>query len=147
MSHAGCGLWLRVESLEGFNECFQPVVIYASFGVLWKLFSFRTCGLYSQQWRCASVEEGIDLAKAAGMAMLIGLVAFYVVLRPSGVIPPDFPRSIPLTDGILTVFCAGGMRFALRLAHSLQASPQNCCRQDRKSQREERTEGAPPCIY
>ena len=117
-------LLLRVESLEGFKEYVQPVVIYGSLGVLWKLFSFRSCGLYSQQWRYASVEEGIDLAKAAGMAMFIGLVAFYTVLRPFGVIPPDFPRSIPLIDGVLTLFCAGSSRFAVRLAHSLQASSQ-----------------------
>ena len=116
-------LWLRVESLEGLKEYLQPVIIYASFGVLWKLFSFRICGVYTQQWRYASEEEGIDLAKAAGVAMLIGVAAFYLVLRPSGAIPPDFPRSIPLIDGVLTLFCAGGIRFAVRLAHTLQASP------------------------
>ncbi|HUI66209.1 MAG TPA: nucleoside-diphosphate sugar epimerase/dehydratase [Bacteroidota bacterium] len=117
-------LWLRVESVYAFLEYFRPVMVFASVGVVWKLFSFRAFGLYSQQWRYASVEEGIDLAKAAGTAMLIGLAAFYLVLRPSRLIPPDFPRSIPLIDGVLTLFCAGGMRFAVRLAHTLQASPQ-----------------------
>ncbi len=76
---------------------------------------FIPLGLYSRYWRYASVDEANQIVFAVAVStVLIGLV-FLGILKPFALVHKDFPRSLPLLDGILVLMAVGGSRFSVRL--------------------------------
>jgi FlaA1/EpsC-like NDP-sugar epimerase len=85
-----------------------------------KLTVFYQAGLYSRYWRYASIDELVQLVAVAALAVCLQIALFYAVLRPLAPAVSDFPRSIPLLDGLLTLFFAGGLRYSVRVAERLR---------------------------
>lgn len=104
--------------LDGFGEAGRfivPLAIYTAASYVWKLATFYPMGLYNRYWRYASVDELASVVTATTIAMALGILIFFGVLRPSDLLPSNFPRSIPIIDGMLTMLLVGGFRFVLRL--------------------------------
>ncbi|MBI4790444.1 MAG: hypothetical protein HY782_25720 [Chloroflexi bacterium] len=49
-------------------------------------------------WRYASVDELGQIALAVTTATVLVTLAFFGILKPFGLLHPDFPRSIPFTE-------------------------------------------------
>ncbi|MER3523865.1 MAG: hypothetical protein C4326_07290 [Ignavibacteria bacterium] len=104
--------------LDGFGEAgtfIPPLAIYTVVSYVWELGTFYTMGLYNRYWVYASVDELATVVIANVVAMALGLLFFFGVLRPFDILPSNCPRSIPIIDGMLTMLLVGGFRFALRL--------------------------------
>ena len=81
-----------------------PVVI------LIKLAVFRSFGLLRGWWRYAGMSDLVDIAKASLTSGMLIYLFMWIGLWPR----LGFPRSVVLIDMVLTVFCIGGARFAVR---------------------------------
>lgn len=110
-------LALRIESLEEMWRYTVPLAFYTLLSVLWKLAVFFPFGLYNRYWRYASVDELATVVIANLFSWVTGIVLFFAVMKPFGIVTPEFPRSIPILDGLLTMLSVGGLRFLLRLGY------------------------------
>lgn len=81
-----------------------------------KLTVFFPAGLYHRYWRYASVDELAKITLACIVAVLVQTLIFLFALRPSGIVTSEFPRSIPLIDGMLALIFVGGGRYVVRIA-------------------------------
>lgn len=79
-----------------------------------KLTIFYLLGLYYRMWRYTSMS---DLYRIIG-ASIVGTMAVTVIIF--AIYRADFPRSVVLLDGLLTVFFIGGARIASRSLSSLR---------------------------
>lgn len=110
-------LALRVESLEAMWEYTLPLALYTLLSLLWKLTLFFPFGLYNRYWRYASVDELSIVLIANLFSWLTGVGLFFGLMQPTGIVTPEFPRSVPILDGLLTTLFTGGLRFLLRLGY------------------------------
>lgn len=107
-------LSLRLESFSGLSAYlpaigqFLAVAIPIKFGALWSR------GLYQRYWRYASVDELLDIVLAVGIAGVLTVLIYYLVVMPLTVSTPDLPRSTPIVDVFMTMLQVGGTRFAIR---------------------------------
>ena len=111
-------LFLRVDEFDKLRPYFLALAIYTVTAMTIRLLVFFGAGLYSRCWRYATVDELFHIGVAGGVstAILCGLftlISFFTSSLPY----LSVPRSLPLIDGLLTVFVIGGMRFSVRLAH------------------------------
>ncbi|MGH2974177.1 MAG: polysaccharide biosynthesis protein [Solirubrobacterales bacterium] len=81
------------------------------FVVLGKLIVFYAFGLYQKWWRYVSGRDFLLIVRAVTVASAILVVAF-TVLRPFA---HNLPRSVAVTDFILTLMLITGARLAVRL--------------------------------
>jgi FlaA1/EpsC-like NDP-sugar epimerase len=112
-------LFLRLESVEEVSLFAWPLAFYTGAAILWKLAVFHPTGLYNRYWRYASVDALATVCLATLASLLAGNVVFFGVMRPLGIIPDGFPRSVPVLDGIITMVVVGGARFMIRLGAQL----------------------------
>jgi FlaA1/EpsC-like NDP-sugar epimerase len=78
--------------------------------VIIKLVVFRAYGLLRGWWRYVGMSDLVDIAKASLTSGVLLYVAFWLGLWPR----LGYPRSVILIDTLLTIFCIGGARFAVR---------------------------------
>ena len=112
-------LALRVENPGEFALYLRAALVLSCLRLVWYLLVFYFAGLYSRYWRYASVDEIIALVSASILAWGVGLIVFFAILEPFGILPPGFPRSVPLIDGALTMLGVGVLRLSLRIAFGL----------------------------
>jgi FlaA1/EpsC-like NDP-sugar epimerase len=79
--------------------------------VLGKLVVFAAFGLYQKWWRYVSGRDFIHIFRAVAVASAI-LVVFFAVARPFS---HTLPRSVEVTDFVLTMMLIAGARLAVRL--------------------------------
>ncbi|HUI08964.1 MAG TPA: nucleoside-diphosphate sugar epimerase/dehydratase [Bacteroidota bacterium] len=108
-------LALRVENTGEFRLYLNTALSLAALRLTWYLLIFQLSGLYARYWRYASVDEVVALASAAIKGWVAGIIAFFVILEPFGLVSPGFPRSIPVIDGAFTLLGVGMSRLALRM--------------------------------
>jgi FlaA1/EpsC-like NDP-sugar epimerase len=89
------------------------IALYTVIALMWKIPIFYAYGLYRHEWRYASIEEWIILAKGILATWGAGIILFFFVLRPTGILSPDFPRSIAVIDGLLAAIFVSGLRFSV----------------------------------
>ena len=114
-------VWLRTDGLDNVSG-FDYVMVYVNSLALYALVAcivrwliFIPLGLYSRYWRYASVDEANQIVFAVAVStVLIGLI-FLGILKPFALVHKDFPRSLPLLDGLLVLMAVGGSRFSVRL--------------------------------
>ncbi len=109
-------LALRVENPGEFVLYLHATLVLSCLRLIWYLLIFHFAGLYNRYWRYASVDEIMALASASILAWVVGVIVFFALLEPLGVLPPGFPRSIPVIDGAFTLLGVGMSRLALRMA-------------------------------
>ncbi len=107
-------LVLRLDGFAAASQFLVPLVVYTLLSFIWKLAVFYPLGLYNRYWLYASVDELGTVVVSNVVSMAIGIVLFFSVFRPLEVLPMNFPRSIPIIDGLLTTLIVGGFRFGLR---------------------------------
>jgi len=105
---------LRLETLD-FRPYALAIWIYVAAAPLIKVPILAAMGIYRRFWRYASADDAILLALAAFVASAAEGALFLGLLVPLGLLP-GIPRSIPLIDAVLTLWCIGGTRFGLRIA-------------------------------
>jgi FlaA1/EpsC-like NDP-sugar epimerase len=125
LSIPAVALILRLEQLVPAERFRPSLVLVTLVFVAVKLLVFYLTGLYSRFWRYASIDELAQVAMASLLAVWLQIFLFFAVLRPLGLVVADFPRSIPLLDGLLTVLGVGGLRYSIRLAERLRQRSQN----------------------
>jgi FlaA1/EpsC-like NDP-sugar epimerase len=75
-----------------------------------KLIVFSKYGLLRGWWRYAGMSDLIDITQASLVSAMLAYGALWAGLWPR----PGYPRSVILIDLMLTIFCIGGARFAVR---------------------------------
>ncbi len=109
-------LELRTDGQAIWAEYGSSVVAVVAVFVAVKLAVFFPAGLYHRYWKYAGVDELAKITLACVVATVIQTLAFMFALRPSGLVTSEFPRSIPLIDGMLALIFVGGGRYIVRVA-------------------------------
>jgi len=99
----------------GLQPYVSTLLLFAALAAVVKPAIFHLFGLYRRYWRYASANElvSIALATLTGTAV-VTLLAYLLPSLLVDIRPP--PRSIPILDWLVSLFLAGGTRFAVRLA-------------------------------
>ncbi len=93
---------------QRYQELFAQSV---GFVVVGKLIVFYVSGLYQKWWRYVSGRDFMLILRAVAISSAILVVAF-VVLKPFSTL---LPRSVVVTDFVLTLILIAGARLAVRL--------------------------------
>lgn len=91
-----------------YQELFAETV---GFVVAGKLIVFAAFGLYQKWWRYVSGRDFLLIARAVAVASAL-LVVVFTVAKPFS---PSLPRSVEVTDFVLTLILIAGARLAVRL--------------------------------
>jgi FlaA1/EpsC-like NDP-sugar epimerase len=122
-------LALRVDNSTDIAHYMASLLLVMLLFPAIKLPVFYTAGMYRRLWRYAGIDDLIYIA----LLSLVGLglqTLVFLLLRSVGWLAPDFPRSLPVLDGMLALLAVGGIRLSVpfsRRALKRQAgrSPQN----------------------
>ncbi len=93
---------------QRYQELFAQTV---GFVVVGKLAIFAAFGLYQKWWRYVSGRDFMLILRAVAVASAI-LVIVFAVVKPFS---PTLPRSVEVTDFVLTLILIAGARLAVRL--------------------------------
>ncbi|MBK5220575.1 MAG: polysaccharide biosynthesis protein [Thermoleophilia bacterium] len=93
---------------QRYQELFAQTV---GFVVAGKLVVFAAFGLYQKWWRYVSGRDFMLILRAVALASAI-LVIVFAVVQPFS---PTLPRSVEVTDFVLTLILIAGARLAVRL--------------------------------
>jgi FlaA1/EpsC-like NDP-sugar epimerase len=93
---------------QRYQELFAETV---GFVVAGKLVVFAAFGLYQKWWRYVSGRDFILIARAVAVASAL-LVVIFTVAKPFS---PSLPRSVEVSDFVLTLILIAGARLAVRL--------------------------------
>jgi FlaA1/EpsC-like NDP-sugar epimerase len=101
-----------LETEAGVPEKYRQM-LWASIGfvVVGKLIIFAAFGLYEKWWRYFRLPDFAGLVRASAVSTLILLIVLYL-LRP---FDEAIPRSVLVTDFLLTTFMVGGARLLVRM--------------------------------
>lgn len=108
-------LTLRV-NLPWEQSYFQALLIFTLLALLVKLPLFFAFRLYSRYWRYASMDELTAIVLAVGISSALVSALTYLGQGLNWFGGASLPRSLPIIDGLLTLFFVGGMRFSVRAA-------------------------------
>ncbi|GAB4582127.1 MAG: nucleoside-diphosphate sugar epimerase/dehydratase [Anaerolineales bacterium] len=115
---------LRLEFGFLFRQYLPQAVGMALIAVVVKPIIYYRFGLYRRLWAYASTRELKLIFFASTMASIavgVGIILMVSIQDALGLFA-GFPRSIPAIDWLLSLFCVGGLRFALRLLAESQTS-------------------------
>lgn len=129
-------LALRTDGIDNIAPYRNSLVVVTLVFTAIKLGVFYFGKLYQRFWRYASVDELAHITLLCALATVLQTLLFFLVLRPTGLVSPSFPRSIPLLDGMVTVLLIGGLRYSIRLAES--ARQQKHARERKHAHKDER---------
>src|SRR5579862_4419460 len=82
---------------------------------------FLSLGMYRRYWRYASVQE-LFVVVLAVTASSLGMFLFVLLATMLGFSSGGFSRVVILTDWLLTLATAGGLRLAIRVVHESNMS-------------------------
>lgn len=118
-------LGLRMDGNVPFDRYTGSLIVATVAFLLVKLAVFYRGGLYSRFWRYAGLDELTRIAFLGVVALLVQTALFLYVLQPLGWIGRDFPRSMPIVEGLLALMVAGAVRYSVPLTARLgqQRSP------------------------
>jgi FlaA1/EpsC-like NDP-sugar epimerase len=108
-------LALRLEDAQEVLGMGEGLVRYTLVMLVLKLAVFYRLGLYNEYWALASLHELMTLVQSTAVAAVVEVIAFYALLRPFGILPVEFPRSIPIVNALLTLVAISGLRLGIRL--------------------------------
>jgi FlaA1/EpsC-like NDP-sugar epimerase len=110
-------LFLRMDAIDGLATLAAPLMVYTLVTVVIKIGTFHSLNFYDRYWKYASVDEIVALAFGTLTSWAATIVVFFGVLRTFHLLPREFPSSIPIIDGILTMICVGGVRLGVKLVY------------------------------
>ncbi len=106
---------VRMNTMSDAVTFVLPLIIYTLSSLVIKLSVFNIFHFYNRLWRYATLDELVTLGFATLASGIFCTLLFFVVLKPTGLIPEEFPRLFPFIDGILTMLVVGGVRFSVRV--------------------------------
>ncbi len=109
-------LALRTDGFSSSSFFYSSLPLVTTLFLLVKLGVFYKGGMYSRFWRYASIDELFHIAFLGVLVTGLQTALFFLVLRPANL---PIPGSIPLIDGMLSLFAVGLVRFSVRLAERL----------------------------
>jgi FlaA1/EpsC-like NDP-sugar epimerase len=113
-------LMLRMDGNVPYDRYTRSLVVTTVAFLLVKLVVFYRGGLYSRFWRYAGLDELAHLAFLGVVALLIQTGLFLLLIQPNGWIGRDFPRSLPIVEGLLAILVTGGLRYSVPLTARLR---------------------------
>ncbi|MBK9711667.1 MAG: polysaccharide biosynthesis protein [Kouleothrix sp.] len=112
-------LVLRTDRLAPDLDVRASLLVATVAFLIVKLMIYYLLGMYRLFWRYASIDELAQMTLVGIVALVTQMLVFFALLRPLGWVSLDFPRSLPLLDGLLTFLAVGGVRYSVRLAERL----------------------------
>lgn len=113
----GLAVSLRLDGWNWWPRFVPALLLYTAVALVLKMGIFYSVGLYRRYWRYASVDDLMSILVAAGLSTLF-LTALFIAqhdtLAQHGL---AMYRTVPLIDGLLTLFVAGGARLGIRGIH------------------------------
>jgi FlaA1/EpsC-like NDP-sugar epimerase len=108
-----CAFKLRfLDDAHGIPERYSTLLLQSiGFVVVGKVAIFFAFGLYRKWWRYVTARDYPGILRAVAVASLV-LVVFFTVAKPFA---DNLPRSVVVTDFILTLLLLIGARLAVRL--------------------------------
>ncbi|MEO8286222.1 MAG: nucleoside-diphosphate sugar epimerase/dehydratase [Chloroflexota bacterium] len=106
-------LILRMDGTLPLDRYGRSLVVVTIVFLLVKMAVFFRGGLYSRFWRYAGLDELARIALVGVIALVIQTALFLLVLQPIGWVGRDFPRSVPVVEGILALLVAGAIRYSV----------------------------------
>jgi FlaA1/EpsC-like NDP-sugar epimerase/lipopolysaccharide/colanic/teichoic acid biosynthesis glycosyltransferase len=116
-------LTLRTDGEGIFDQHAPSLAVVTGFFMLINLAVFLWGGLYNKYWRYAGVEELAIIGGLGVIAVALHAGVFFWVLRPTGWVASDFPRSLPLIYDLIVLVLVGAVRYSVRLADGLRLGP------------------------
>ncbi len=110
--------WLRTEDVFLAGRFLAALVLYTLIAIVVRLAVLFWWRLYSRYWRYASVKDLSDIVVAYGLATTLVTLMVLVLYRVGPL--DDFPRALPLVDGMLSMVLFGGLRLGVPLSASLR---------------------------
>ena len=104
---------LRVELLGVFYNYYLSLLWMLGLSLLLKPLVYFLFGLYRRMWIYASIRELRLIILAVSSASVVTSITMLVLFNNN--IFTAFPRSVLIIDWILSILCAGGLRFSLRM--------------------------------
>jgi len=112
---------VRMNAMSDVVTFALPLAIFTLSSLVIKLSVFNVFHFYNRLWRYATLDELATLGYATLASGIFCIILFFAVLKPTGLIPGDFPRLVPFIDAILTMLIVGGIRFSLRIFYRFNA--------------------------
>jgi FlaA1/EpsC-like NDP-sugar epimerase len=101
-----------LETEGGVPEKYREMLaVSIGFVVVGKLLVFAAFGLYEKWWRYFRLPDFVEVVRASALSSLILLIVLYL-LRP---FDEAIPRSVLVTDFLLSTFMVGGARLLVRM--------------------------------
>jgi len=110
---------LRTDLGPRFLDYLPQITWLVALAVLIKPIVFYVFGLYRRIWAYASTQELRLIVVAVSSASILISVVIVILLATD--ILPNFPRSIPPIDWLLSLVLIGGFRFSLRVLAEIRA--------------------------
>lgn len=110
-------LFLRLGTVR-FEEYFSAGLFFLPIVLVVRLVCMYLFGCYRIIWRYTSISDGMQIAKAVGLSMLI-LLAFSFLTPVQ-----TLPRSVYFIDAVLAMLALMGMRLGRRVSHESKSSRQ-----------------------
>ncbi len=107
-------LALRVDGISKTEPFRDSLWKYTLVALAVRLITYKLFGLYNRYWRYASVDDMIQIVAGVGVATIVNIAIFYFASR-FGSAHFALPRSLPFTDGMMALICAGGIRMCVRV--------------------------------
>ncbi|MGA7732696.1 MAG: polysaccharide biosynthesis protein [Chloroflexia bacterium] len=109
-------LALRTDGDETLEQYWPSLLVATLLFIVVKLAVFFRGGLYAKYWRYAGIDDMASLAMLGMLALIVQTALFLWVVQPAGWVRSDFPRSVPIIDGLLALGAVGAVRYSVRLA-------------------------------
>jgi len=113
-------LMLRMDGNVPYDRYGRSLFVVTVVFLAVKLAVFYRGGLYSRFWRYAGLDELTRLSFLGVVALLVQTALFLLLLQPNGWVGRDFPRSIPIVEGLLALLVVGGLRYSVPVSARLR---------------------------
>lgn len=112
---------LRTDGVGGMDAPLyrESLLIVMAVSLVIKLVVYLAGGLYTYFWRYASLDELGRIGALGLLATALQTLALVFFLQPMQLVASDFPRSIPMIDGILAMLLVGAVRYSLPMVERL----------------------------
>jgi FlaA1/EpsC-like NDP-sugar epimerase len=112
-------LALRTDGVSAIEHYFASLVVVTLLFLAIKVGGFYGGGLYSRSWQYASIDELARIGSVGVLVLLIQTGAMLLFVQPAGWVDDEFPRSVPLIEGLLALSLVAVGRYSVRLADHL----------------------------
>jgi FlaA1/EpsC-like NDP-sugar epimerase len=112
-------LAIRLDGWEALDRHGRSLLVATILFLAVKLLIYYSGGIYSRFWRYASIDELGHITLLGVLALGVQTALLLGVFQPLGWVAGEFPRSVPVIDGLLTLAATGALRFSVPFSERL----------------------------